>query len=335
MNLLRKIFGEKDRTKEPNVKLPLNVTLLPNKLTADIFSHKIITDKGESEGLAYLTNGLKSLGQRELFLVLKDKNQQYENWEEPLHFFAQVYSFAENGKLVDTGDFTQFGKTDFLGWFGIVYTDFPNIENDPRLKDCLAMTLLSTDEVIAVQKFGYLRVVSLLGKEDCYYPHPYWADLERKPLPIKEIESSSIVSSVGATLKLSQASTILENNEISLVLPNEILINEIIQKVPSNAMTFAIFPGLNKTANGCLVFTMDNGGHAAITPEGSDGSKLCGCVLIVGAEQQSNFTRIYEDGFGLIMTNETWIKFWESFIHKKNMFLEIKGNEMNFRMVWE
>lgn len=316
-------------------QLPITSVIIPDKLTAEIYLHTVSTKQGSAECLAYRTNGLEDVGQNELVLILRSNAEEYDIPETPLYFFAQVYAFAEQGRVVGEGDITQFGEKDLLGWKGVVYMDFPLLAGDEDYKNCLAMVLLTFDEAQSVRQFGYLRVAALLGMENSYYPYPYWSDLDRQPLPVEQIATTSIIPNLGGSVHFPLASVMMENNEIVFTLPKNTPPNKLPAEILPLELTFAIFPGLNKTANGCLVFTANNPAPAAITPEGSNGSRLSGCVLVVGAQQDTNFTRIIEDGFAVMMTNEAWREFWESLIHKKAFALKMDGENMDFAIKWE
>lgn len=334
MNFFNRLFGKPSfpvTTKE----LPQTVSLIPDKLKVEIFPFVVTTDQGDSQCLAYRTSGLQQAGQKELILILKNRQETYEIRQDPLFFFEQVFSFAEDGRIVDHGDITQFGDKDLFGWKGILYLDVELKKYDPNLPDCLAMVLLTLDEVKAVREFGYLRIAALLGKEIRYFPHPFWSDLDRPELRVKEIESKSVVSRTGASLKLSQASIVLQNNEITLYLGSK---DSPTNKLPPDIVApkvAAIFPGLSEKSDSCLVFPLDEAGPAAIVAKDGDGSILSACVLVVVAEQKENSAMMFEDGFSLLLTDRTWREFWDSLIHQRSLAIKADKGDLNFRVSWE
>ena len=313
-------------------ELPRTIELIEDKLSVTVFTHQVTTQQGTFLCLSYATKGFQLTGQKELVLTLKNTSQQYQVQEAPLLFFKQIYPLAENGRRVSNGDITQFGERGLLGWKGIVYTNFVDSISNLNQEDYLSMILLTLEEVQAVQAFGYLRLMALLGKENAFYPYPFWSDLDRRALPIGQIEQVSILGKIRARLCYPAAWVVLDNNQIILTLPRQSPAEVFPQEKLS--APFALLPGLHPGADGCLVFTLDNQGPTAITPAGSEGSKLSGCVLVLVGEQAQTSSRIIEDGFAVLMTDKDWTLLGESLIERRPMSWSMNDNGMDFKLQW-
>lgn len=345
MKFWKNIFNKKEKqqainsttkppTKKPSLGIPTLVNLIPSKLLAKIFYHTIKTQNGEEKCLAYLTEGLKDIGQKELLLVLRNNDHDYQVSERPLDFFRQVYQLASDGRIVDRSDVSQFGKNDLFGWKGIVYADVPDNIKTEIPADTLAMVLLSMQEVLSIQKSGYMRILSMLGKEKRFYPFPYWSDLNRINLPIEEVSSKSILYQINGTIRMHHATITTQNNKVSLKLPKDLASKYLPTEVLSNSLSIAILPSLDKNTDGCLTWTFDTSFTDAIVPNNSKGAQLGGCFLVLLPGQPHNSVRITEDGFTLMMSNNNWTKFWESMIHKRELLIPSTNNQMDFSLEW-
>jgi hypothetical protein len=346
MSFWKKLFGQKtppvekitESTTPPQPQsppeLPTVIALIPDKLSVKVFYHEIATNQGKINCLCYLTQGLRSVGQRELLLTLKNNQQTYRLYDPPLHFFKQVYAFASNGRIVNRGNMSQFGQNDMLGWKGVVYSDVPASIQDAVPLDTLAMVLLSLEEVQSLQNFGYMRILSMLGKEKRFYPFPYWSDLDRKPLPIKAIAARSLLYKVQASISMAAATLTMQNNQVTFRLPKHLDSKSLPQEVLPSNLTVAILPSLAADADGCLTWSFDNSVTDAIVPNGSKGNHLSGCFLVLVPEQPSNSTKVFEDGFAIMVTKKDWVLFWEALIHKRNLTIAAHDHSMNFNVEW-
>jgi hypothetical protein len=73
------------------------------------------------------------------------------------------------------GGFTRLSGPVFLGFSGMAYIR-PVWLPPNNVSDRLGMIGLTEDEVAAFQDFGATRVLSILGKAECFYPTPYWTE---------------------------------------------------------------------------------------------------------------------------------------------------------------
>ncbi len=188
------------------------------------------------------------------------------------------------------------------------------------------MISLTEHEVAAVQKFGYSRVLSMLGKNSRFFPFPYWTDLKRNEVAVKEVFEKSLVNRT-SRLSVSYSSLTLEGGRLILSIDSQIhsSIKTEVGEIPSN-VPVTWLPGISKKANACLTWNSDDQGPEGISAPGSDGSILGGCVLILIGDQPVNESKIVEDGFSLSISNEHWKSFWEAYNYQKAFNVALHGN---------
>ena len=314
----------------------LRFEVIPQELYVELFPHEVLLPENNATitTTAFVSQGLKKYGQKELLAVIKDGTEANDAVLQSVGMLVKtIHHFASQGRLVDVGDFTQFGQSDMFGWKGIVYADTDEVSQIPMEEPGLVMLFLSLEEVQAVQNYGALRILSMLGKKYRYYPNPYWNELDRSHLPIQKIMERSLLSRIGGRLALNTSHVTLHNDQITLQVPNSLKFTLPPQGLPTD-QPLAILLGLNPAANGCLTFAFDDHemGPEAITPPNSNGSHIGGCVMVIGAGQPSYDARINEDGFALLFTNNQWDDLWQAFENKQDF--EIPASSMSFKLLF-
>jgi hypothetical protein len=335
MGFFKNIISKFKRN-QTNDSFPITIEIIPEQLSVIVDEHQIPVTMGNNNvrALSYLSKGLTDVGQQELFFVLKTNQIEVSNIpQDPLFFFAQVHQLATQGRIVKEGNITQFGQKDMWGWKGIVYAKSPTHLQKKLPKDCLSMILLSLEETQAIQTFGALRILSMLGKQARYYPFPYWIDHHRENLLIRELKDS-LLSRVNQ-INLPEAVAILVNNEhIYLKIPRQLALDTSEQTFPSS-VPVGILPTLAPEADACLTWSFELNTPEAITLPNSKGTIVSGCMLVVIGEQEQNFGRVLEDGFALLLKTEEWERFWLAFKNKEVYELKTSSETMDFSLIWE
>jgi len=182
---------ERNSTKTWHPLLPYTHALIPDgKLNVHVFDHLVELDDGTTRSaIGYKTNGLKALDQQELVLILLNDERSLKrsfSYSEPLDFFRQLYCIAEHAKVTH-GSSTKFvADRGLLGSSAILYVQMTTLQNvieDDKVGDYLAMILLfGAEECQSLSVLGHLRILGLLGYTSCYYPFPYWSELQRNSL---------------------------------------------------------------------------------------------------------------------------------------------------------
>jgi len=337
MGFFKKLFDKISGTnpeEEPS-DLPAEIELVENELWVEVAVHQIpkSMNNNSSNALSFLTRGMINQNQQELFFVLKTNHVGIHDVpQEPLYFFEQVYSLAKNGQIAREGSFTQFGEKDLWGWKGIVYAKAPIHLQQELPENCLSMVLLNMEEVQAVQTFGYTRVLSMLGKQARYYPFPYWTDHYRENLLIKEVTPHSILGH-SRRLVLPEANATLIDNHLYLKIDKNCPVDLSAETFP-HEIPIALIPSLDQAADSCLTWSFDSKKPEAITLPNSKGAVMGGCMIVLVAKQEENIAKISEDGFLILLKNESWDDFWLAFKEKKVFKLKTAEERMNFSLIW-
>jgi hypothetical protein len=73
---------------------------------------------------------------------------------------------------------------------------------------------------------------------------------------------------------------------------------------------------IDPSANGCLVWEPGQHQPEAITPPGSDGSRLCGCFAMFVPGQAENDVQVFEDGIALMLTDDAWAEIRQALVQR-------------------
>ncbi|MEM7372153.1 MAG: hypothetical protein AAF587_26280 [Bacteroidota bacterium] len=335
MNLFRR--RKKKNPPDPTLTFPQTIELIPGELSVEVFLHEvqIMGTNKQIPTVAYLSKGLAAIGQKEVFFVLKNEEQRYEELPpEPIHFVNTIYAYAQKGQIVDRGDITQFGARDVLGWKGVIYVSPPAHLSHLFPDPCLSVILLSASEVQVIQEVGAMRILSMLGKQFAYYPFPYWSDLQRKELPIQQMMQQSVLGHMKC-LSIGSAHLSLSRNRIRWTAPKGNVPAFLTMDKLSTNEAVALFPSLDPQANACLTYSFDapENGPQAISPPGGDGSVLSGCSLMLVAGQDHYSSKIVEDGFCLMLTDGEWEDFWQAFLNERAVSFHT-DQTYSFEMTW-
>lgn len=269
---------ERDSTKTRHPFLPYIHVLIPdNKLNVHVFDHLVELDDGTTRSaVGYKTDGLKTLGQQEIVLILLNderglkRNRKSFSHSEPLDFFRQLYCIAERSHVTH-GSSTKFvADRGLLGSSAILYVQMPPLHNvieKDKDGDCLAMILLfGAEERQALSVLGHLRMLGLLGHKSCYYPFPYWSDLQRRSLFDRHNPSSrSVLAMFTGRFFLPYTSTITHHpiqKQIVLKMKKKASTSRdtdsdsssVSEKLPRADIPTILFPGsIDDSANGLYV----------------------------------------------------------------------------------
>jgi hypothetical protein len=309
---------------------PQSIEVIPGKLKVKIFLHEIKYEKETILCWSYLTDGLMSLHQKEIIFTLRrEKNQKPGDYPRDfLGFFVTVFHLAEEGHLVDLGDSTLFGETGFLGhrdFRGIGYVEpqgFPGVETGGV--SLLAGILLKEDEARIAWDLGLTRVIALLGMRYRYYPCLTWSDLKRESVASLSGMDKSVLTKI-ARIGV-RASYYEEQSNIFLAVSSadRARLQKVLAELPPT-QPLALRTQPDSRANACLVWRPGQDQTMAITPPNGDGSRKTGAFLAFVPGQDANEIRSTEDGFALLLTNNTWQKIREGLLSGSDVFVPSHG----------
>ncbi len=334
-------WSQKDTrdTNQPNADesaFPVHFELVPGKLSARVYLHEIESQQGPVPCWSYVTDGLWAHGQKELIFTLRrDRGEEASDFPDaPLNFFAAVYGFAARGQLVDAGDISQLGGADFLGYKSLAYMHPQSFKDLPVSSPALAAILLTEEELDAVREFGITRVMARLGQAYHYYPCPPWSDRTRSGLPLmRRMQESLLVRT--QRIRAPGVRVRLEENQILLRLLPQAgpHLRSELEQVPSNA-PLSLLTELDPRANGCLVWEPGQSGPVAITPPNSDGSRLTGCFMAFVPGQAEDGGQLFEDGFVMMLTDESWTTIRQALETGKAVSVPATKTGLSFSLEW-
>jgi hypothetical protein len=314
---------------------PIELEVVPGKLSARVYLHDIDFRGKPIACWSYVSHGLAALEQPDIvFTLRRERGESSDGFpQDPLHLLATIYQLADDGQRVGPGDVTGFGAPGFLGHH-LLYVETQPLDGVPLAPSCLTALLITTDELRAVAEFGSTRVLARMGQASGYYPFPPWADRRRPGLSFARTFEQSLLSKLPRAASHDVRVAVESNQIIVSALrgaqpPWQDRLAELSDNVPLTLLT-----ALDPTANGCLVWVPGQSAPEAITPQESDGSRLCGCFVVFVPEQPENGGRMHEDGFVMELTADSWKEVRSALIEGRDVWIPAAGTEMSFALTW-
>lgn len=307
MSRWEKQQGRSGKERNRDHAFPVWIDLVRGRLSARVHAHEIETDMGVILCWSYITDGLHVYGQRELVYTLQREENEASNVfpQDPLYLFQTVLQLAQQGTLVESGGFTEFGARKFFGHH-VAYVDAQPLRGVNVPDRGLAMLLVTEEELTAIKEFGITRVAARLGAKAHYYPVPPWTERTRTGISFAREREVSVLSRV-PRVNMHKVYVSKEENLIIMRVPANVReqMRQYLEQVPADAV-WAILTGLDPKADGCLVWEAGQAEPTAITPPLSTGSRIGGCFVLFVPQQKTDEIRLFEDGFALMITDKTW-----------------------------
>lgn len=279
-----------------------------------IFSHDVASQFGPIACYSYLTDGLLRSGQREMILTVSHDPEEVDPPTLPLQFFATINELAKEGRVVDVGDYSDFGRVGVMGNFkGVLYEQSEAFASVPSSRDALAVILATEDELEVAKRCGISRILVRLGDAYRYFPFPPWSDRIRNSVVSQDFWRQSILGKNLPRLH-GQGTTVRREGErvIMRSTPRVALsADEMLSKLPPNT-PIGLLANLDPEADGMLVWHPGQREPAAIVPPGSKGERLGGCFIIIVGEYWTNESELFEDGFTMKLTNTSFAEVIEA-----------------------
>lgn len=314
---------------------PVAVEIVPGVLSARVHLHRIDLARGPIECWSYVTEGLAALDQSELvFTLRRDPGEERGRFPaDPLHLFHMVYSLAHGGQPTRSGTISELGDRGFFGHH-VLYVTAEPLPEVPLPPSCLAVLLVTTDEVRAARELGTTRLLARLCHQANYYPFPPWADRTRPGLSLERTFEESLLSKI-SRISADDASVAMAGKQVTvdLLRSEKSPWQERLAQVP-DASPFALLTAPDPSANGCLVWQPGQQQPEAMARPGGDGSPLCGSFIALVPDQPATGGKILEDGFVVELTGEAWSALRRALIDGDDISIPATGEEMSLALKW-
>ena len=341
----RKKLAKETSTDTKPTTFPLQIELVPDKLSARVFSHQLTSDNGPVSCWTYVSQGLWDFQQRELSMTLQRlPDEKPDDFSViPLHFFVTVLQFAQEGRLVGSGDFTEFKGNGFLSptFMGIAYLPTQPMVGVPApTRPTLAAILLTPEELSAAKEFGLMRVMTHLGKVYSFYPYPAWADRTRANTQDLAVTKQQSILAKTATLGVWQRemnNVVLENKEITLRLsrqPDNYAKIQAFLKALDHEAVVTLLTGFEAHVDGYFTWQPSQTSPAAITPPGSKGARLGGCFMSFVSQQAEDSGQVFEDGLIMMLTSGSWQKVRQALQQGQDIKVPATKTGFGFSLKW-
>jgi hypothetical protein len=328
--------------------------VVEGKLRVRVFSHVVAAESSSVPCWTFVSDGLLAVGQKELAFTVKREPDEPEAAypRELLHLYEDVFWLAgQEKKIVDEGDFTRLGdegpgllRSDFRG---VLYTPPQRLEGVTTSGPYLTAIVVTAGEVDAAAKFGFVRIMALLGQEYRFFPTTPWLDRRRSEIASPQALSSSLLAKI-RRVRLKSGSvrqeaapggkpaTLGQGGTVVLRLKPEAkeeLAQILAQVPPEEPVAFLVNP--DPEADTCMTWRPGQRAPVAIAAPGALGAKLAGNFIAFGPESgvDSAAQRI-EDGFSLILAKESWEKVRAALVHGEPITIPGVGDEMSFAVSW-
>lgn len=272
------------------------VSELGPNIVARAYEHQL----GATACTSYVTHGLSAFGQRELVMTMT------RGGPEPLGLLRAIAGFAQQGRLVDEGGFTEVGPTGLFGrphLRGVTYQRARPMDGVPLPNGALAMIVLVAHEMETAKNYGALRVLARFGRGHAFFPTAMWCELDRPPA--FPPESGTVLDGV-AHSSIAGMAVVLEGERVVVRVPQSA--RSTFASLPPPEQALAVYTTLAPDADSCLVWSPGQQEAAAIAAPGATGARTSGCFVLFVPQQDADAANVFEDGIVCMLTDASWAR---------------------------
>jgi len=351
-------MGWRDWLKEKNSSkkeiqdlLPLNekIILVPNALNLSITEHKLdFESKPESAASertidvpsdkcrSYLTEGLSKLEQKEVMfsLALSDEQLMPVFEKDLVKLLQMIYQLAGQGRVVDYGGLTTFAEKGPFGlpYSGIAYLEPSECHIPKAPEDTLLAVFLKPDEAAAAAASSAYRSAAWIGSAYRIFPYPAFSDPTRSSAVPNKLPET-VLSKIPCLQTPTAAKVFLVDKTLILELHESI--NSQIQQAlnrPECETHIGFITGHKSGADSRLVWVPGSDVPQAIGVGivGDSTVILEGGFIYFNGTQTSNNGMIFEDGFSVLLTEDSWRELKEALVSKAPIDIPIDGRDDRF-----
>lgn len=290
-------------------RFPYVADVLPGRLAVRVYRHDATA--AHLPCWTYVTDGLRHRMQPEISLTLVRHPEEEPGAfpGAPLDLFALIFGLAEQGRVVGSGDLTEFGEDGFLGRAAIralAYLPPQRIADIEPPGPFLTALFLLDDERQVARACGLSRIASRLSRVTAHWPFPFWTERDRPPVASAGELSSSVLAGM-PHLFVGGATSLLQDETVELSFSRRAAAQFAaeLSKLPPNA-ALAVFTSLDVRADSWLTWQPGQTKPEAVGLPGGDGSRIAGCWCAFVPEQAHDQAQIFEDGFVVMLRDATW-----------------------------
>ncbi len=322
---------------------PRKVSLVKNQLEVSIYYHDIIIGSYPLRCWTYVTRGLSVYHQKELIFTIycEEEERAHDYPRDLLDLIKQFLPLAQEGNTVDTGEYTELGQG-FLGredFKGIAYTNPTNHQYDGIYVnypyEYLTAIFLTEKEMEVVKEFGVGRILYRLGKTYQFYPFPYWTSRAR-PEVAEENEGSALMELPRISLKGALAWLDHEKKKVTLKIDPEFFpeYQEKLEEIPRD-IPFAFLCEIEPEIDSALVWHA-NQRNPEVFSEDEEVLWTNGFYLAFCPRQEEDCATILEDGFTVLLTDDSWPKLRQALNKGKDIEIPSSSpNKNSFSLEWK
>lgn len=315
------------------IKFPFHQNLPGSSVSLDVYLTRVVP-AAPRPAWCLKTTGLKPRDLMLTVLLRKGESEQAI----PNDAIKMLRSFVSNPKaLPAVGEVGDFGGRKVMGtdMVGALVTESEGLPGVPRSRECLTLVPLFQTELEVADLAGPSRVIGGLANQVRYYPCPVWCDRTRSsvfsPADLSRMKEDPILRS---HLYQTDASFVRAAGVGTLTL-TPARADRILPTLQAHAgrphrLALAVDP----SANAFLVWTKDEQ-LAAVSPNGSDGSRVSVQSLCLVPGQKKSEARFLNDGCVVFLTDADYQKLIQALKKRLPLSLAVKGDEMTqLKLAW-
>ena len=311
------------------------VQIIPGALTAQVYRHTIPYSH-PIPCWTYVTQGLMAHQQKELVVTLR--RTESESGDEAPNFvpqlFKYIFSLAKQGRTVDAGGYTAMTLTGAATKAGIpfhlLYLHPIPLGGIPLPSPALTVRFMRVEEYAFFQAFGSTRLMASWAQHYHYFPTPPWSEMPApQVVSVERFRGSVLNKTIRAHLP--QSTVNLEDDEIVFRLQpgaRAALAGHLEQIPPSKPVAF--LPNFDPRADSSLAWIPEQNQTTMNMTPASTRARIAGAFMLFIPGQQAATTRMFEDGFALLVPTKTWEDIREAMVKGGDM--EVKTPGTSWRM---
>ncbi|MEV6772236.1 hypothetical protein AB0N05_26760 [Nocardia sp. NPDC051030] len=292
-----------------------SLALAPGELSATVYSGWSTPD--DRDIWTYASQGLLRAGQRELVLNVVaepgDGADAAAAPEFPFWLMAELHRQVRAGRQVDAGGHTLLAEPGWgLGITGFAYERFADGATlyPDGLEPLLAMPLVH-DEARVAYRYGYARVLAMMGAQTSVFPYPGYFDRRRPPVTEFDTQSAGTLLAGATVLHAPEVEVAGNTRQVRVAVRPEWARPLAERLREAGELAALLTSAVHSFARQRYVWTGDNVRTAIGVPQSGDPMIAGNFLMLVAAESEPR-VHVIEDGYGLIMPPPRWRELLEA-----------------------